>query len=166
MADEDLSGLKIDKAGGAFRPAPRKKRVVIWIAAVFAALIAVLAAAGVLPPRVEVETTMVSQVYPSLTYTLLNASGYVVAQRKAAVAPKTTATLEWLGVEEGSRVKEGEVIARLENRDVTASRNQAAANLANARANLVQARAELRDATLAYNRQKELVAEGIVAQAD
>jgi len=162
MADEDLSGLKIDKTGGAFRPALRKKRVVIWITAPVAVLLAVLAAAGLFYPRVEVETATVSQVYPSQTFTLLNASGYVVAQRKASVAPKTTGTLEWLGVEEGSRVRAGEIIARLENHDVTAGRDQAAANLVNARASLEQAEAELRDAGLAYNRQKELV----VAQAD
>jgi RND family efflux transporter MFP subunit len=166
MADEDLSGLKIDKTGGALRPARRKKRVVLWITGPLALLIAVLAAAGVFSPPIEVETATVSQVYPSLTFTLLNASGYVVAQRKASVAPKTTGTLEWLGVEEGSRVRAGEVIARLENRDVTAGRDQAAANLVNARASLEQAEAELRDAGLAYNRQKELVAQGIVAQAD
>ncbi len=166
MADEDLSGLKIDKTGGAFRPALGKKRVVLWITALLAVLIAVLAAAGLLSPRVEVETATVSQVYPSMTFTLLNASGYVVAQRKASVAPKTTGTLEWLGVEEGSRVRAGEIIARLENRDVTASRDQAAANLVNARASLEQSQAELNDAALNYNRQKELVTQGIVAQAD
>ena len=166
MAGEDLSGLRIDKTGGAFRPAPRKKRVIFWITALLAVLIAVLAVAGFLTLKVEVETTTVSQAYPSLTFTILNSSGYVVAQRKASVAPKTTGTLEWLGVEEGSKVRAGEIIARLENRDVTAGRDQAAANLVTARANLEQSEAELRDAGLAYNRQKELVTQGIVAQAD
>jgi RND family efflux transporter MFP subunit len=166
MAVEDLSGLKIDKTAGAFRPAGWRKRGVLWMAAAIVVLIAVLALTGVLTPKVEVETTTVSQVYSSLTFTLLNASGYVVAQRKASVAPKTTGTLEWLGVEEGSRVRAGEIIARLENRDVTASRDQAAANLVNARASLAQSEAELRDAGFAYNRQKELVSQGIVAQAD
>ena len=61
--------------------------------------------------------------------TALNATGYVVAQRKAAVASKATGRLEWLGVIEGSAVKADEVIARLENRDVSASRDQAAANV-------------------------------------
>ncbi len=166
MTDEDLTGLKIAKGAGAARPARRRRRLLVWLAAALLLLFAVMAVTGVLSPRVEVETTTVSQIYPSLTFTLLNASGYVVAQRKAAVAPKTTATLEWLGVEEGSRVKAGQVIARLENRDVTASRNQALANLVNVRAALVQAQAELHDATLAFKRQKELVAQGIVAQAD
>jgi RND family efflux transporter MFP subunit len=166
MADEDLSGLKIEKETQGFRPKRRRKGAVILIAAILLLLLIVLAATGLLSPRVEVETATVSQVYPSLTFTLLNASGYVVAQRKASVAPKTTGTLEWLGVEEGSRVRAGEIIARLESRDVTASRDQAAANLVNARASLEQAQAELRDAGLSYNRQKELVSQGIVAQAD
>lgn len=166
MADEDLSGLKIEKGTEGFRPKRRRKGAVILIAAILLLLLIVLAATGHLSPRVEVETATVSQVYPSLTFTLLNASGYVVAQRKASVAPKTTGTLEWLGVEEGSRVRAGEIIARLENHDVTASRDQAAANLVNARASLEQSQAELRDAGLSYNRQKELVSQGIVAQAD
>jgi RND family efflux transporter MFP subunit len=166
MADEDLSGLKIEKGTEGFRPKRRRKRAVILIAAIFLLLLIVLAATGLLSPRVEVETATVSQVYPSMTFTLLNASGYVVAQRKASVAPKTTGTLEWLGVEEGSRVRAGEIIARLENRDVTASRDQAAANVVNARASLEQVQAELNDAALNYNRQKELVSQGIVARSD
>ena len=51
---------------------------------------------------------------------VLNATGYVVAQRKAAVASKATGRLEWLGVPRARACKEGEVIARLENRDVVA----------------------------------------------
>ena len=166
MADEDLSGLKIEKEAGAFRPDRRRRRLIILILAIAIALIGTLFATGLISPRVEVETVTVSMVYPSQSFTLLNASGYVVAQRKASVAPKTTGSLEWIGVEEGSRVKRGEIIARLENRDVTAGRDQASANLVNVRASLEQARAELDDATLAYNRQKDLLTQGIVAKAD
>jgi RND family efflux transporter MFP subunit len=121
---------------------------------------------GVFTPAVEVETATVSLVYPSQTFTLLNASGYVVAQRKAAVASKATGRLEWLGVEEGSRVKAGDVLARLENRDVTASRDQVAAALVTSRSTLDEAKAELQDATLNYKRQKELVSQGITARAE
>jgi RND family efflux transporter MFP subunit len=56
------------------------------------------------------------------------------------------------------------VVARLENQDVSAARDQAAANVNVARFNLDQARAELRDATLSFNRNKELLARGVVAQ--
>jgi RND family efflux transporter MFP subunit len=166
MADKDLTGLKIDKAAAAYRPARWRKRAGWWVAAAVVLLLAALAVKGVFTPKVEVETATVSQLYPSQAYTLLNASGYVVAQRKAAVASKTTGRLEWLGVEEGNRVHTGEIIARLENLDTKAARDQAAANLASARSAQEQAQAELRDSELAFNRQKELLAQGIVAQAD
>jgi RND family efflux transporter MFP subunit len=115
---------------------------------------------------IVVETTSVSQVYPTQSFTLLNASGYVVAQRKAAVASKTTGRLEWLGVEEGSRVTAGQVIARLENQDLEAAVRQGEAAEQNARALLDQARAELVDAEQSFGRQKELLKQGIVSQAD
>ena len=56
------------------------------------------------PP--EVDQTTVTLAYPYQAYTVLNATGYVVAQRKASVASKATGRLEWLGVAEGSRVKQ------------------------------------------------------------
>ena len=74
--------------------------------------------------------------YPSQQFVVLNATGYVVAQRKAAIASKATGRLEWLGVAEGSRVKAGEVIARLDNRDVVAQAQSAEASVRAARAAL------------------------------
>jgi len=56
-----------------------------------------------------VQTTPVVQTYPSQTLSVLNATGYVVAQRKASLASKATGRLEWLGVAEGSVVKAGQV---------------------------------------------------------
>jgi RND family efflux transporter MFP subunit len=113
-----------------------------------------------------VETTIVSQVYPTQSFTLLNASGYVVAQRKAAVASKTTGRLEWIGVEEGSLVKSGQVIARLENLDLKAVVQQGEAGLQTSRASLEQSRAELNDAEQSYKRQQELLKQGIVSKAE
>ncbi len=165
MADEDLNGLRIHKGAGGYRP-PRRRRLAWWLLGACVVVLAILAASGLFTPRVEVETATVSLVYPSQTFSLLNASGYVVPQRKSAVASKTTGRLVWLGVEEGSRVRMGEVIARLENEDVTAARAQAAASLVNARSAKEQTEAELKDATLAFSRNKELLAQGVVAQAD
>jgi RND family efflux transporter MFP subunit len=159
---EELSKLKIEKGKG---PSARR-RPGRWIFAALAT--AAVAAAGFAlgGKPVEVETATVTQVYPSQAFTLLNASGYVVAQRKASVASKTTGRLEWLGVEEGSHVTAGQVLARLENRDAVEAKLQLEANLSVARASLEQARAELDDATLSYDRQKALISEGIVSRAE
>ena len=89
-----------------------------------------------------------------------------MAQRKSAISTKVTGRLIWLGVEEGSRVKAGQVIAKLESDDVTASRAQAAANLSAARFNLDQAKAELAEATLGLNRARGLISRGSISQAD
>ena len=165
MAGEDLSKLKIDKSPAA--PHLRRGKTFYKIGAVLlVALIALFLFKGVFSPAVQVEVATVTQVYPSRTFTLLNASGYVVAQRKASVASKATGRLESLYVEEGSSVEKNTIIARLENRDVVASRDQAAANLNLARSNVEQARAELHDATLAYDRARDLVARGFIAKAD
>jgi RND family efflux transporter MFP subunit len=165
MTDVDLSKLKINKSDG-HRPTRRKKRIAFWLLTAFVAVAALLAATRLFATKVEVETATVSLVYPSQTFTLLNASGYVVPQRKSAAASKTTGRLVWLGVEEGSRVRGGEIIARLENEDVSAARAQAAASLAGARSVKEQAEAELNDASLAFKRTRNLLAQGVVAQAE
>jgi len=165
MEKEDLSKLKIDKSVRTFRPAKRKK-LIYWAVAFLLIIIAgFLYFSGFISPSVPVEIATISQVYPSQTLSQLNASGYVVAQRKAAVASKVTGRLVSLMVEEGSRVKEGQVIARLENEDAIAAREQAEANLKVTRANLEGARAELEEASLTFNRDKQLIAKGVISRA-
>jgi RND family efflux transporter MFP subunit len=166
MANEDLSGLKIDKSEGRFQRQRRKRLVYPVVALVLFLAIALLVVTGVFTPAVQVEVANVTQVYPSQSFTLLNASGYVVAQRKAAVASKITSRLVSLYVEEGSRVKKGQVIARLEGEDAEAAKEQAQANLNASRYGLAQAKAELRDATLSFKRSGELVGKGFISQAD
>lgn len=95
---------------------------------------------------------------------MLNATGYVVPQRKAAVASKAQGRLEWLGVLEGSRVKKDEIIARIESRDVEASAAQARAQVQVAEANLALQQAELRDADINLRRSKELLAPAAISQ--
>ncbi|MFN7085045.1 MAG: efflux RND transporter periplasmic adaptor subunit [Burkholderiales bacterium] len=167
MAGEDLSRLRIDRGStNAVTVAAKRRRNPLWWVA--AAL--TVAAAGVYLAlgyggAVEVEAATVTARYPSQTYTVLNATGYVVAQRKAAVASKATGRLEWLGVREGSRVKRGEVVARLESRDVAATMEQAAAGIKVAQANLEQGQAELAEAGRALERSRELLAGKFVSQA-
>ena len=166
MANEDLSQLKIDKSAEVYRPQKRRKLAYLTAGVIVLVLAGILFAKGVFTPAVEIEPANVTQIYPSQTFTLLNASGYVVAQRKAAVASKVTGRLISLMVEEGNRVKKGEVIARLENDDVLAARSQAEANLNTARYNLEQVKAELTDATVSLERNKSLMEKGFVSKAE
>jgi HlyD family secretion protein len=82
-----------------------------------------------------------------------------VARRKAAVASKGTGTLVFLGVEEGDRVKKGQVIARLDDSDVVAT-------LQRARENLRLAEADLNDAKKSLERQRVLLQRELIAQAE
>ncbi|HYA13139.1 MAG TPA: efflux RND transporter periplasmic adaptor subunit [Syntrophales bacterium] len=166
MATEDLSKLRIDKSIKAGLPVLRTRLKYFVIAIVLLAIAGILYFTGIILPATSVEVVSVSQIYPSQTFTLLNASGYVVAQRKAAVASKITGRLVSLYVSEGSRIKKGQVIARLENEDAEASREQAKANLSVANANLEQARAELKDATLTYERNKRLIVTGSISKVE
>ena len=75
------------------------------------------------PRATSVATTPVITVYPSQQFVVLDSTGYIVASRKAAISSKVSGRLEWLGVAEGSRVKAGEVIARLDGRDVKAKQD-------------------------------------------
>ncbi|MEP7205622.1 MAG: efflux RND transporter periplasmic adaptor subunit [Casimicrobiaceae bacterium] len=160
-ASPDLSQLRIDRNA---LPRPRRRRRVVWALVVLVLIAA--AAWWALRPRVTtVQTVAVVTTYPSQAYVVLNASGYVVPQRKAAIASKATGRLEWLGVAEGSRVKAGEVIARLDNRDVVAQADAATANVAAARAALAQAEAEAREAAAQLRRDQQLVARGFVSRA-
>jgi len=119
-------------------------------------LVVILAWSGLLSPAVEVPTVKVSRTFVSRALTILNASGYVVAQRKAAVSSKATGRLARLFVEEGKVVKNGEIVASLENEDLKATVEEAKAGLSVARALLKNAEAELVDATLQFNRQQSL----------
>lgn len=164
---EDIEKLKIEKTELAFKKF-RIKRNLYYITGLILTILLIiwLLITDRLIPALSVEVTTVKQIYPSQAITILNASGYVVAQRKAAVASKITGLLTSINVEEGSKVKAGEIIAKLENEDVLAEIKRAEANLIASRFNLEQAKAELKDATLTYYRNKELVDKGYISKAE
>lgn len=163
MPEPDISRLKLDRNASSFRPRRRWRKWLIITLVGIAILAAAMTSARHRP--IEVETVAVGSAYPYQAVTLLNATGYVVAQRKAAVSSKATGRLEWLGVQEGSVVKENDIIARLENRDVKASADQARAQVAVARANIGQAEAELRDADRALQRSRDLLTQKFISQS-
>jgi RND family efflux transporter MFP subunit len=166
MANEDLSKLKIDKSRQGFQSKKRKKPLYLIIATIFVALVLILLITGVFSPAAKVEVASVVQAYPSQTFTLLNASGYVVPQRKSSVAAKATGRLVALYVEEGNKIKKDQIIAQLENDDLAASRRQALANVDVSRAGYEQAKAELNDAQVSFERQRQLISKELVAKSD
>jgi len=172
MADSkapDLSKLRIDRSRDDESTTDSSSRkYLLLFSGIAATVIAVyfLFFRGSLASSVEVQTFTVTAISPAQADAVLTASGYVVAQRQAAVASKGTGRLEYLGVEEGDQVKAGQIIARLEHSDMSAAWAQAKADLAATKARLPQSQADLQEATIQYNRYKQLVAEQLVARAD
>ena len=160
--DADLSSLRINRSSPAAQ-SPRKSRsygkLFIWVLALVGVLAAGFFIKRLFEPGVEVQLATASMTSPSQANAVLTASGYVVARRKAAVASKGTGTLVFLGVDEGDKVKKGQVIARLEDSDVAAARERA-------RENLRVAEADLNEAKQNLERMRALLKKELIAQAE
>lgn len=115
---------------------------------------------------VEVETMQVFTSQTGSAESILTGQGYVVAQRKAAISSKATGRLEALYVIEGDKVKQGDIIGRIESADVQAALDQQKAQLEVQKAALENAVAELEDAEISLKRQQELRKENVGTQAD
>jgi len=159
----DLAGLRINRSTESAGAVPHR-RAGRWLAiGVPAAVIVVLAvvlltSGGAFGSALPVRLTPATMVSPARAGAMLVASGYVVAQRKAAVASKGTGRLVYLGFVEGDRVRAGQVIARIEDADVKAQ-------LAQAQANVEVSRAELHDAERSLARERLLADSGFSSQA-
>lgn len=162
----DLSQLAIDRDAKSSSTRRRRRWLGKWtIGAAVAVAVGIAFAMRAANAPVAIEVATVTTAYPTASFTELNATGRVSASRKAAVSTKATGRLEWLGVQEGSRVKAGEVIARLENRDVAAAHESSLATANATRANLEQGEAEMRDAAGNYERSKDLFAKKFISEA-
>jgi RND family efflux transporter MFP subunit len=98
--------------------------------------------------------------------TVLNASGYVTARRAATVSSKITGKVVEVLVEEGVKVKEGDVLARLDETNVRASLLMARAQLASAKALIAETRVRLREAEQELQRQTDLTKGQVATKAD
>lgn len=156
----DISKLRIDRTVDEEKKSSGMVKGVIFVL-ILVALIATgyFLYQGPLKPATKVELTTATLVYPSQATSVLNASGYVVAQRKAEVASKATGRLVILNVEEGTIVKKGQVIGQLQSNDVEASLAQAKADLQVTIASLAEAKAN-------HERRKKLVDEKILSPSD
>ncbi|MEO8586062.1 MAG: efflux RND transporter periplasmic adaptor subunit [Acidobacteriota bacterium] len=153
----DLSGLRIERESG-----PGGRRFLYpALATVCVALVALFFVArsrgGVALRPPEVTTTRASVVTPTQASTVLTASGYVVARSKAEISPKTVGRVAWLNIEEGQKVKKGELVARLESQELEAQKRQYVA----ARDQVV---AQIENARLERNRAKSLLDQKIGSQ--
>ena len=170
----DLSRLKIDRD----RPTPGARRAFRFSAGLAVVAIAIMAGAfwlvrGGGATDVSVATVEVTGGGSGGNAVGITANGYVAARTKASVSSKISGRLAYLGVSEGSYVRRGEVMARLENRDYQAALLQTEAELLRAQASLREAMAArdqlVRDVTraedlLAKNLGSEREAEDLRAQ--
>ncbi len=150
----DITGLKIDESSRNGRRGGRKLRVILFAAlAILAVAAAVIAFWGRTP---VVEVTTARPAGGSEGVTLLNASGYVTPRRRATIAAKITARVLEVLIDEGMKIAEGQVLARLDDSDAQrrllaarTARDATAALIANLEINLANAERE-------FKRQQEL----------
>ncbi|MFZ0760812.1 MAG: efflux RND transporter periplasmic adaptor subunit [Candidatus Sulfotelmatobacter sp.] len=183
---EDLQSLRIDRSdrgsAGGEPPAWARRSIVIGIVIVAVLSVSALAYRMFARDVPEVEVVRAAAQNSDEGDTVLAATGYIVAHHTINVNSKVTGRLAWIGVEKGDKVKEGQVLVRLEDQEFRASYEQAKGALDNARAyfeelehgsrpqeiqeaqhNLDEARATLVDDKLTLDRTKELASAGVVS---
>jgi HlyD family secretion protein len=119
------------------------------------------------PGAIPVHTVLVREATGNgIERTVLNASGYVTARREATVSSKVTGKVTQVLVEEGMKVQEGQVLARLDDTNVQTSLSLAQAQLVSATNALEETRVRIREADQELQRQTGLVKDKIATQAD
>src|SRR5579864_7314000 len=186
---EDLQSLRIDRSQrgdtGGEPPVWARRYILGGIALVVLLGLFALAyrAFSSDTPEVEVVRASAQTSGNDVGGTVLSATGYIVAHHTINVNSKVTGRVAWIGVEKGDKVKEGQVLVRLEDQEFRASYGQAKGAMENARAyleelqhgsrpeeiqqaqhNLDEARATLANDKLTLDRTKELAANGVVSK--
>lgn len=153
MAEVPSTGLLKINRNPTNAPQRRKR----WRIGLIAALVLAIGVVLLRPKAAEVQIVSALLTTPSSRYHELTASGFVVAQRRAAVASKATGRLLELNVREGSQVKAGELLARLDASDVQAQFAVAQAAVGQAQALAAQGVALLRQSQVEFgNAEAEL----------
>ena len=184
--DTDLKNLQIDRTKR--RSAGASKWATGWIVVGVLSLLAVGAwqtVAAKLNAAVPVETARATSVSAANAPNgvVLNATGYIVAAHKIELAAKVVGKVSWIGVDKGDRVKEGQVLVRLEDDEYQAYLRQARGQLINlqakldeamhgsrpeeiaqALANLNSAKADLENAKVSLDRARNTVRENLGSQ--
>jgi len=164
---DELASLKIDhnaRAGGNRRSG--------WIALLAILLVLLVAGGGwfwsqrVQAAPVKTATVTAATGGGAAPGAVLNASGYVVARRRATVSSKVTGKVLEVFVEEGKAVKKGQVLARLDDSQMRAGLEVARAQLAASRSAAAEDEARLREAERQYARLNQLIQEKVVGRAE
>ena len=161
---DDLAALRIerkpDRSGLA--------RAAVWVIVLL--LLAGVAGGGwVWATRerpLEVQVASVAERPRGTQAAVLNASGYVTARRRATVSSKVTGKVVEVNVEEGMAVREGQVLARLDDANPRAALAFAEAQAEAARRNITENEVRLADARVTLGRRVQLVKERVVAQSE
>lgn len=166
MADpsDRIHELKIDRSA-----APAARRGGLWLAIVLG-VVAVVAVVGWLfvgaaGSAVRVETETARKPVSAAAGSVLDASGYVTARRQATVSSEITGKVAEVLVEEGMRVEQGQVVARLEATTQAAQLALARAQADASRAALAEIEAQLRSAMLERDRLRDLAARQLTSTA-
>lgn len=162
MPNSDLSSLKI-------RDSARSRKGGGKILRIFAAALGVLVllVGGVLAFRTKAPAVDVASALPAndpQAETLLNASGYVTPRRRSTVAAKITGRVTGVFFDEGMRVKNGQLLATLDDSDAKRALNAAVADRNASRAAIADLQVQLKNAQITLRRTKELVAEKVQSQ--
>ena len=159
-----LDDLRIERSS---KPDSPRRTLPLVLAA--AAVVLVLAAVWWTrrPPALEVRSAVAREVTAAgADRTVLNASGYVTARREATVSSKVTGKVTEILVEEGIKVEAGQVLARLDDTNVSGSLLLAQAQLDSAKSSLEETRVRVREADQELSRQGALLKGNAAAQAD
>jgi len=157
-APSALSQLKIDRSAQA-----KTKKRNVWPLIAGVVVAGGIAAWFTVPRAADVNATNAVMSTPSQQYVQLTASGYVVAQRRSAVASKASGRLIELNVREGSKVAKGDVLARLDASDIRAAMSAAEAAIHQAEATERQSMVTLITARSELARARALEAQGFLS---
>jgi RND family efflux transporter MFP subunit len=161
---DELAALRIEREPDS----PARGRWVVWVI-----LLVLLATGGIAAYRrtmrerpLTVETGTVTERAAGMQAAVLNASGYVTARRKATVSSKITGKVIEVNVEEGMAVREGQILARLDDATPRAALALAEAQAEALRRAIRENEVRLEDAKRTLGRRMQLVEERVVTQAE
>ncbi len=158
-----LEGLRIEREQDLEPGRARWRR---WVGALLLAGLAGAAAWGFFLRPIPVRTVVAEPAEVVGPRTVLNASGYVTARSEATVSSKITGKVVDVLIEEGQRVEQGQVLARLDDANGRAALAHAEAVLAATRAGLAETEVRLAEARRELRRLESLVATRIATEAD